>query len=530
MTTLPTVGSNASLDLENSRTTQVTEEQRSNYASVIYQHPDYVAFYEKWKKYEDCYEAEDIYRFLRQHSRESQDIYENRLERGYYLNYCKSVVDLYVAFLYHAPIERQPATQAKEEFEKVMSDANLAGDNYETFIKEVATFGGIYGHCGVLIDSTAAESVHTEQDAKRQNVRVFLRRIKATQIFDWSLDTYGRLNWIKIEVPAPDDRDVFSEVVAQNRCFQIWTKAGWEEWLVDDENQVAEKVREGTHELGEVPFVLFRPNGRRKNHDWFGVSDLEDVADINLAILNWASFGDEEIAERCLNVLAMPDDGTNAAITLSHHNVLKYPDTTQNKPEYLSLNDTPLKLIMDWIKSAKDEIFRLAKLSGSTGLLGAREATSGIAYAYEFNETNQTLSDKAQGMEQGEREVHRIIAKWLGSDEFDGVVDYSDEFGVIDAQMMMTDLSLARTTLTSETAIKEMEKKAVAKMFSRSSTELRDTIRKEIEEAETATAGLTESFDSVDPGLFGESPPTPGGAPPGTSEIDHTSLDLSLDL
>ena len=479
-------GANAHIDKgldDDTKIVKTDVDGLSQYDALLYEHPDYTANFDKWKKFEDCYEGEDIYRFIKQHTRETDDIFDSRVERGYYLNYCKSVVDLFVAFLFHAPIERQFGDIA-DEFEEIERDANLAGDNYVTVIKDITSFGGIHGHVGVLVDATRGDAVQTEHDRRTQNVRPYLRRIKATQIVDWSLDRYNKFQWVKLDIRDDGDRDWDREVVETQRRFQIWTRADWQEWVVNTEDKTAEKVDEGEHTLGEVPLVIFRPNGRKKNHDWFGLSDLEDIADINIAILNWGSLADEEIAERCLNILTMPDPGDDKPIHLSHHNVLLYPPG-DNKPEYMSLNETPLKLIIEWMKNGKDEIFRLAKLSGSTGLLGPREATSGIAYAYEFNETNQTLSDKAQGMEQGEREIARLIAKWLGKEKFSGSIEYSDEFGVIDAMMMLTELQKARDNLTSETAIKTLEKKVVSKIFARSPEKLRSEIAEEIEKGIT---------------------------------------------
>lgn len=513
------VGSNAYLDSNSDfdpLAAKVDLQTRmDDYESLCYVHPDYEANVKKWKKYEDCYEAENVYRFLHQHPRESKDMFDIRLKRGYFYNYCASVVDLIVAYLFHAPIERMVGSTIQTDLGEIYKDADMCGSTYTNFMQEVASFAQIYGHCGVLVDAPQSDNVETEEDRKEQGIRPYLTIVKPTQIKDWALDRHGRFLWVKIEICRDDDRDRLHAVSDSQRRFLIWSRTDWEEWSVDDEQETASKVANGEHDLGQVPLIIFR-NERAKNHRWFGSSMLRDIADINIALMNWSSLGDEEIAERCLNILTMESNGQDTPEVLSHHNILEYM-VGSKPPEYLVPGETPLELIGNWIDRAKDEIYRLSKLSGSTGLLGVREATSGIAYAYEFNETNQSLAKKAEGMEQGEIEVHRMIARWLGK-EWDGSITYPREFGVDDFLQQLSLLSEARGSLTSVTAIRELEKKITAKMFARDSMELRSTIKTEIESSDPHLVGFAENFNSV-----------PGALTRGAVEDSPESSDNSVD-
>lgn len=484
-------------------------------AGLLYEHPDYIANADKWSKYLDCYEASDIYKYIKQHTRESDDIFENRISRGYYYNYCASVVDLFVAYLFHAPIVRDPKND-QDKYQALYENADLAGTKYVYFLEIVATFAQIFGHVGVLVDAPQIPEGGFNNEAERlaANARPYLTIVRADQIKDWELDNQGNFVWVKIEVCRPEpDRAWNVEVDCESRSFIIWTRDHWEEWRVTGagSNPIAVQVATQPHGLGAVPLVIVR-NEKMPSHPWFGCSSLRDIADINLAILNWSSLGDEEIAERCLNILTMEADQSDAAVTLSHSNVLTYaPGATP--PAYLTPGTTPLELIGKWIDRAKDEIYRLAKLGGSTGLLGVREATSGIAYAYEFNETNQSLARKAESLEQAEYEIHRLYAKWLNSN-FDGTILYPKEFGVDDFLTEFQILAEGRNNLTSETAIKELQKKTVGKLFARESMELRAKIVAEIEASDSVPVGVAESFATVPGALTNGS-----GAPkkPGSS-------------
>lgn len=490
------VGSNAAIDVSNDvdRLHLAAVEVQADAPALLQRHPDYEDRYKKWEKYRDCYSATDIYRFLHKHPREALDMWENRVRRGYFRNYCSSVVDLFVAYLFHAPIDRDPGDSLRREIEEFYKDANLSGTTYEFLMQQVATVSQVYGHALVLVDAPKSDvPIESEEHRNRLGIRPYLTVFTPLDLLDWEVDRYGKFTWVKLRVNREAAREWRTSCDTQVEHFLIWTRENWEEWELRN-GDAASLVDSGEHDLGEVPLVVFK-NEKDIEHLWFGLSAIRDIADINIAILNWSSLGDEEIFERCLNILAMQksDDGS-VPVQLSHNNVLEFSGETV--PSYLTPGETPLKLIREWISDGKDEIYRLAKLGGSTGLMGVREATSGIAYAFEFNETNQSLAKKAHGMEQGEIEIHRLYALWLGK-SFDGRVVYPKEFGIEDFLHELQILTESRTALSSSKAIKELEVRLVNKMFSQQTTSFRAEVAKEIRESSLSPVGVSETFDTV---------------------------------
>ena len=484
------VGSNAFLDRIDNRTKEAVDERALALAEALqYRNPEWTNNIDKWNKYLDCYEAKDISKYVFRHTRESEDIFSVRVQRSYYYNYVASVVDLFVSYLFHSPVERIPGNFPPEDLKKFYEDANMSGDTFRIFIQMAAVFAQVNGHVGILIDMPKLPEFgfESEEARKEANFRPYTTLIQANQIVDWELDQHEKFEWVKLQIRRPQDRDWKTTVDEDVEHYLIWTKENWSEYEVNGDQ--ANLVAEGENPLGEVPLVIIR-NERCLSHEWMGLSSVRDIADINIAILNWSSLGDEEIYERCLNVLAMEKSEGDAPVTLSHHNTLEY-ETGAQPPFYLTPGTSPLMQIGEWIERAKDEIYRLAKLGGSSGLASMREATSGIAYAFEFNETNQSLARKAESLEQGELEIHRLLAKWLGVD-WDGSIAYAREFGVEDFLHEFTLLGEARATLKSETAVRQLEEKISAKLFSRESQELRDTIAKEIS---TAVDVLNPVFD-----------------------------------
>lgn len=539
------IGSNASIDssAESFEDIDVFNEKMMDADALRYRHPDYEENIAKWEKYTDCYAAREVYKYIHRHTREHQDSYDERVKRGYYLNYSAGVVDLMVAYLYQSAIERStPAARYSDVFKEFYEDADRRGTKYSVLMQQIATFAQVNGHVGVLVDMPKATGDMTEQDRKESRFRPYLTLVQAQQICDWELDEYGKFEWVKIIVPTVADRSWNQTANDEVETYLIWTKFDWQQWVLDGDE--AKLVDSGDHNLGEVPLVIVY-NERSLLHGWFGESAIRDIADINIAILNWSSLGDEETYNRCLNILAMEKQDGGPPVEISHHNVLEYASGTK-EPSFLTPGDTPLKLIGEQIDRGRDEIYRLAKMGGSTGLLGVREATSGIAYAFEFNETNQSLAKKAESLEQGEISIHRLIYLWLGGEsgkeewtkDFANGITYPREFGVEDFLTELAILTEARTTLTSETAIQEIEKSLANKFFAKRPQDLRDKIVKEIEKGNAAvpqlTTGLLESFKTTMPGMMGSGgqmkQPTPmqgmmDGDKPAQKKQDTTKSD-----
>jgi hypothetical protein len=414
---------------------------------------------------------------IHRHLRESDVMFEQRVKRGYYYNYVSAIVDLFVSYLFHSPIVRDLGKNP-DLYNYLMDDCDLAGTSYTNFIILAATQAQITGHVAVLVDAPKVSSPFAnEADRRAAKHRPYLTLIHASQIQDWELDRFGNFEWVKIEFKKPQQR-VFTQTIEEDvRYFLIWSKRDWQEWRVEANNPIL--LDSGEHSLGCVPIVILR-NERMPRHSWFGLSAIRDIADINIAILNWSSLGDEEIFERCLNILTMERDEGDAPAEMSHHNVLEYSSGASHPPSYLIPGTTPLDMIGSWIDRAKDEIYRIAKLGGSVGLQGVRSAASGIAYAFEFNETNQSLSKKAESVEHAETQIMKLVAAWQNA-EFTGRIMYPREFGVEDYLTELNVLMAGRNTLTSETAIKELEKRTCNKLFSLDSPELRQKISKEID-------------------------------------------------
>lgn len=473
--------------------------------ALTYVHPDWLDNIGKWTKYLDLYTSNDVYRFIHSHLREVDVSWKKRVERGYYYNYVKTVVDLFTAFLFHAPIDRKLGTNLADEFTEIHKNADLSGTLWNVFMAQACTFAQVEGHVGILVDAPKMPEggFDSEEARKEAEARPFLTLVHAHQIKDWEIDQHGNFVWVKLQVFRPMERSWKQSPDRSEEHYQVWTKDDWTEYkLVKNGAGMPDEAVEtgsGQHPLGVVPLVILKMD-KHPIHPWFGQSAVKDIADINIAILNWSSLGDEEIFERCLNVLTMERAEGDAPIELTAENVLEYEPGT-NQPAYLVPGATPLELISSWIDRAMEEIRRLAKLNISTGVGDVRQASSGISKAFAFLETNQSLVAKALGLEQVETELHVLLARWL-DEEFDGSISYPRDFGVEDFLTLFQEMDMARGSLTSETAIKEYEKRLSRKLFAKEEQKLRNKIEREIDEADTKMPSVQSAFGMIPP--FGQ--------------------------
>ena len=126
---------------------------------------------------------------------------------------------------------------------------------------------------------------------------------------------------------------------------------------------------------------------------------------------------------------------------IGSNNALCYDgDTVRFQPGFISPPSDPASLIQSQIKMMIEEMYRMAGLSFVTG---TRQEMSGIAKQWEFERTNQRLSEFSKRCAAAERKTMDKVARWMGL-EIEYQATYSSDFGVTD---ITTDLKNAQAVL-----------------------------------------------------------------------------------
>ncbi len=452
--------------------------------------------------------------YLRRNERESLQNYNRRKAEAYGFSYSKSVVDLFNFYLFKKPVKRDMgALKSNELWAMFMKDCNLYGDSFDEFLTEQGRYSSIEGHMGILVDK-ASVTFDNKKEQLEQGVYPYVASYFPTAILDWEYerDENNRpyLGYLKLL----DDSD---EDVQQ---YRLWWPDAFEVWEIptpvkEDEKENAETdaelVLEGENPLGEIPFVwLYNLKGKKRP---IGVSDIHDVARIDVSILTNLSEGEEVITYGAFPMMRKPmkeqrPDGAQVPAKEDEAGIqaiLEFdPNHPESKPDWLDAAVAePIAAILDWIARKVSEIYRAVNAGGMASMEISTQAKSGAALQAEFQLLNSNLVRKATNLEKAEMQVIEYWLRWEQEDAKARMKDITVERSrTYDVENLAADLENA---LTSQTIVKSKKfSEAIQKNIARQMLPAADDRQlKEIDEeieASPATPTVTPDAAFTAPG------------------------------
>ncbi len=436
-------------------------------------HPLYAGRIDEWLFYIRSYFGGRMYKtgdYLLQHPFESAANYARRKETSYYYNYCGPIIDIFVSHLFRKDALRDFGSLAADGlFRMFLADADLEGNNFRSFMREAQRLASVYGRVSIIVDKPQTLAV-TRAEAEDFGIRPYLALVTPENLLDWSyirLPYSGRpvLDSVKIKV-APD-------------TYRVWNREGWELWQ-SAEGEAA-LLDAGWHGLGEVPLVNLynKQSGTRM----IGLSDIQDIADINRNIYYLCSDAREIIENTAFPMLAVPySRGESGERELGPRNILQFdPAEPNSRPYWLEAPHSSLTEIREWVRHDIDEIYRIAKLGGVKSAEEYGRVRSGVALELEYQQLYSTLSEKADNIEQAEARILELWAKWEGR-KFDGHIDYPDDFSVRDLDRELQNAMMAQDAgVGSETFRREVQKRIAHSVLPKAGEEVISKIYDEIE-------------------------------------------------
>lgn len=484
------------------------------------QHEMYKIFSTDWVYFIRSYMGGRFYRkgdYLLRHAFESETNYKRRKEIAYYYNYCAPIVDIFVSHLYKKAPDRDYGNLKNDKlFNMFLDDADLTGNSYPQFIREVSRYAAIYGHVFVLVDKPAFET-RTVADQIVNDIRPYFSVITPENVLDWKYvrKANGRrvLDMIKIRVSTKPDQ------------YMIWTREIWEVWEIPITKSGSVSTRSklidsGVHDLGEVPIrVVYNKNSVI---DDIGLSDIQDIADVNKNIYYLCSDAKEIIENTAFPMLALPIDETGSAgegeaeLEVGTKNIVDFDGSLPGKPFWLESPNSSLAEIRKWIAQDITEIFRLAKMAGMKTTETSVQPWSGVAMEVQNQQLMAALQEKADNMEQSEKAILSLWAIWEGK-KFDGDIKYPTDYAIRD---MTIEFQNAITALSagvhSDIYTKELEKKIVKSTLPKISEDKKEEIYGEIDKAiiepvERGVQGVQNNLTTNVGGVESETGGTTGG-------------------
>jgi len=425
---------------------------------------------------------------LFRHKKERTDDYKNRVKMSYYYNFCAPIVDIYTNHLFKNPIIEDWGNIKKIiEYRKENVD-RMDSSIYE-FRKEISDLAQIYGQMYVITDvpSQSGRTIMTAQDEIDNDMFPYFTAFHPQDVINWALDSFGKPYWVLVQETHDSNENPFTydESTKPNIRYRLWTRTEW--ILVDGEGG---EIARGTHGLGMVPITCFTNKKSKKMRNFLGISALADIAYISRDIYNSCSELKQILRDQTFAILTLQGStGEYSEVSVGTSKALLYPPE-RTAPAYISPAPSNAEMQFKHIDRQVSAIFRLAKLEGASAEFKGQSATqeSGVAKAYDFNETNQALSDKADNLQDGEMKMWRTFGAWKGID-FDGSVIYPKEFSI---QSLNADLDEAEKSIKLNIGNMfnvEIKKAIIKKKFPRIPETMINKMVKELEDTEGKTEG-----------------------------------------
>lgn len=436
------------------------------------------------------------HRYLFRHTREEWADYYQRIRRSYYLNYCKTVVDIYISTIYKKGVHRESEDPTLQEF---WANADGQGLDWDTLYREqVAVMSQVLGTMLVVVDMPRVDeefpSLLHQQEA---NLRPVASVKLPLDLIDFELNPFdGQLEWIIYSergqvVRDPMDADESREAGRPTAAVQykVWTRTGWRVYNEDEE-----LLDEGEHHLGRVPVAIV-VNEKAPHFTLAGDSALKDIAFINREIYNASSLRQEFMYKQCFPFLAWPiDEGTPGRMKIGTGNFVPYPP--EGAPgQYISPPIDPSSELGQYMESLRREIFRHAIVGGGE-VEQTQQVTSGVAKAFDFHSTNQNIVRKARNLEDGERDVADIFWRWVHDEPLPddrATIVYPDDYNIKAINDEIRDATEALALAAGPTAEAEIKFRAIRSVLPDLSDEQEAAIRSEIEAQAEQGAAMAEA-------------------------------------
>ena len=438
-------------------------------------HPDYGAFIREWRFFIRSYFGGKEYKdgnYLLQHPFESAVNYNRRREISYYYNYCAPIVDIFVSHLFRQKAKRDFGTLAKDPlFAAFLKDADLEGASFRQFMHEAARLASIYGRVSIIVDRPKLYA-ETVAEAESFDIRPYLTIVTPENLLDWSekRDATGKPALEEVKISEGDD------------TYRVWNREGWKLWGIDSESGDVKLIDSGEHALGVIPMVTLY--NKRSGRNMLGISDIQDIADINKNIYYLCSDAKEIIENTAFPMLALPyEKGVrDEERHIGPRNILQFdPSEPNSKPYWLEAPHSSLTEIREWVKQDINEIHRIAKMGGVKATEDFAQSRSGVAIELEYQQLHAVLSEKGDNLEEAETRLLELWALWQGK-SFDGCIDYPDDFSVRDLDRdLERAIKAVSIEIASPTFKSELEKKIVGSALPKLNDEVRARIDSEIE-------------------------------------------------
>ena len=398
-------------------------------------HQDYDTYVNHWKFLKRSYLGGAEYKrgqYLKKYQYENEGEYLTRLSHAAEDNHCRSIIHTYNAFLYRQQPKRDFGwLDNSPEIEQFLKDADLEGQSWEAFMRDVNVQSSIYGHCVVLVDRPETV-VGTRAEELEQGIRPFCQIYTPENILNWKFirQPNGHYEIAELMLLEQDERPYQRQ---GEFYIRRWTPDAIElySYSGDDVKEPMKQIDSRPNNLGKVPAVWCYAN--KGPIRGIGVSDISGVAQSQRFLANLYSE-----AEQLVSLTNHPSLVKTRSVSAQAGAgaVIDMPEELDPnlKPYLLQPNGGNLEAILKTMDETVKSIDRMAHM-GSIRAIETRQM-SGVAMQSEFLMLDAKLCEKAKNLELAEEQIFRLFSLWQG-EAWDGEIKYPMAFHIRDKNLDM---------------------------------------------------------------------------------------------
>ena len=446
----------------------------------------------EWQVFMAMYEgvrAIKLLGLIERHERESVANHTRRINELYSFGYSRSVVNLFTYYLFKKePKAFYPDALVNDlRWSQFQADCNLFGDSFTSYMTEQQRYAGVYGHVGILVDKPA-KATENLADELKNGIYPYISAYHPTSILDWRYDRdeFNRpfLAYLKLR--------------GSNGEYRLWWPDFWEVWAETEDGEGVEKIEEGVNPLREIPFVWLR---NFKHYQFpLGVSDISDIAYVDLSIIRNLSQGEEVITYGAFPMLRKPyeEEGKKTDVVGATAVLGFDPEFPNSKPDWLEAKvKEPIDAVLGWVAKKVEEIYRASNAGGMAATEISTQAKSGVALKTEFQLLNAAIVAKAINLEKAEKQIIGYWLDWIQSPNLFEEVSYerSRDYDIQNLAQDLDNALIAKTVVLSEKFKQEIQKNVARQMLPNADEQLMNEIDTEIETTPEPEIEIPKEFD-----------------------------------
>lgn len=359
--------------------------------------------------------------YLNKHKRESDEDYTYRRKNAYYLNYFAPIVNALVDPIFKKNPLRDYHGTAERIIKNFSMDVDASGTNIQLFIKRAAVMAKVYGISFIVVDNVRNSNSRSLQEMLQRRQFPYAYVLEPENLEEYGIDKTGDLEYIKFkEIACIESGTVqYRYVYFDRKSWKIWGDGI--------------SLQQGTHNLSCVPVVpLFSRMLEQKTMR--PAPELLPIARTAKALFNHCSWLGEILRNQTFPLLTIPSLDANDLV-IGTNNALGYNPDYSHEPGFIAPPSDPATILQNQIASLVQEMYRMANLSFVIST--TQNNNSGIARQWEFERTNQQLSNFAAQCAHAETAIMNLVAKWVNED-ITYTVAYPDNFGIVDVTEELT--------------------------------------------------------------------------------------------